>query len=78
MKHLLDIIRSAHSVAIITHMSADGDALGSSFALALALEQTGKKVTVFLEEPVPKMLDFHQDNTLSVRIPKRCLNLPYA
>ena len=58
MKQLLDIIRSAHSVAIITHMSADGDALGSSFALALALEQTGKKVTVFLEEPVPKMLDF--------------------
>lgn len=42
----------------MTHTSADGDALGSSFAMALALEHMGKRVSVFLEEAVPKMLDF--------------------
>ena len=41
----MDIIRSAHSVAIITHMSADGMLGSSSY---FGLEQTGKKVTVFL------------------------------
>lgn len=58
MKQLLEIIKKADSVAVITHTSADGDALGSSFAMALALAYMGKKVSVFLEEAVPKMLEF--------------------
>ena len=58
MKNLIDLIHKADSIAVVTHTSADGDALGSSFSLALALDTMGKKVTVFLEEPVPKMLDF--------------------
>ena len=33
-------------------------ALGSSFAMALALKYMGKKVEVFLEEDVPKMMQF--------------------
>lgn len=58
MKEIVKLIDEAASIAILTHTSADGDALGSSFGLALALELAGKKVSVFLEEPVPKMLDF--------------------
>ncbi len=58
LKQLLDIIQKADSVAVITHTSADGDALGSSFAMALALDYMGKKVSVFLEEAVPRMLEF--------------------
>lgn len=58
MKELIDIIHQANSIAVVTHTSADGDALGSSFGLAIALEALGKKVSVFLEEPVPKTLDF--------------------
>lgn len=58
MKDLVSIIQNSDTIAIVTHTSADGDALGSSFGLALALEHLGKKVSVFLEEPVPKMLNF--------------------
>ncbi len=58
MEQLLNLIRQAESIAVITHTSADGDALGSSFAMALALKYMGKKVEVFLEEDVPKMLQF--------------------
>lgn len=58
MKELVNLIKDSDTIAIVTHTSADGDALGSSFGLALALEKMGKKVSVFLEEPVPRMLDF--------------------
>jgi phosphoesterase RecJ-like protein len=58
LEQLLNLIRQAESIAVITHTSADGDALGSSFAMALALKYMGKKVEVFLEEDVPKMLQF--------------------
>ncbi len=58
MEALIKLIREADSIAILTHTSADGDALGSSFSMGLALESLGKKVYIFLEEPVPKMLDF--------------------
>ncbi|HEY8420253.1 MAG TPA: bifunctional oligoribonuclease/PAP phosphatase NrnA [Thermoclostridium sp.] len=58
MKDLIDLIQKSNTIAIVTHTSADGDALGSSFGLAFALDAIGKKVSVFLGEPVPKMLDF--------------------
>lgn len=58
MNEIISLIQNSKSIAIVTHTSADGDALGSSFALAFALESLGKRVFVFLEEPVPKMLDF--------------------
>jgi len=58
LKDLIDLIHNANSIAIVTHTSADGDALGSSFGLAFALDALDKKVSVFLEEPVPKMLSF--------------------
>lgn len=58
LEQLLELIRQAGSIAVLTHTSADGDALGSSFAMALALDHMGKNVKVFLEEAVPKMLDF--------------------
>ena len=58
LEELVKLIKEANSIAVLTHTAADGDALGSSFSLALALETMGKKVSVFLEEPVPKMLIF--------------------
>jgi phosphoesterase RecJ-like protein len=39
-------------------MNMDGDALGSSTALCLALRSLGKKAYVMINEPVPKNLDF--------------------
>jgi phosphoesterase RecJ-like protein len=58
LENIVDIILDAEQIAILTHTSADGDALGSSFGLAFAMEYLGKNVSVFLEEPIPKSLDF--------------------
>ncbi|EPR08235.1 DHH family phosphoesterase [Ruminiclostridium papyrosolvens] len=52
-KELIKAIERAESVAIFPHISADGDAIGSSLALALALKKTGKKVIVYMEESIP-------------------------
>lgn len=58
MEQIARLIKNADSIIVITHIAPDGDALGSAFALGLAFESIGKKVSVYLEEPVPRMLDF--------------------
>jgi len=58
LKELIDLINKADSIAVLTHYSLDGDALGSSLGIALALDYIGKKVTVFIGEPIPRSLEF--------------------
>lgn len=57
-KKIAAIIKNAEKVAILPHVSVDGDGLGSSLALALALTAMGKKAQVFLEENVPYTFSF--------------------
>jgi len=75
LERLLNLIRQAESIAVITHTSADGDALGSSFAMALALKYMGKKVEVFLEEDVQKMLQFLPGQQLIGKPPEQSFDL---
>jgi phosphoesterase RecJ-like protein len=46
-------IRERHAFIITSHARPDGDAVGSSMALALALESIGKRSRVVLKDPVP-------------------------
>ncbi|MCC7009316.1 MAG: bifunctional oligoribonuclease/PAP phosphatase NrnA [Acidobacteria bacterium] len=46
-------LRARRSFVVTSHARPDGDAVGSSVALALALEALGKTVTVVLKDPVP-------------------------
>lgn len=55
---IVEGIRSADHVLLLTHVHPDGDALGSSFGLADILEGLGKKVCVYLEEPVSHLYRF--------------------
>lgn len=55
---IVKCIRDAGGIAIFPHISADGDAIGSSFALALALKKIGKEVVVYLEENIPNTFKF--------------------
>ena len=50
MKRLVDKLDQASCVVILPHLNADGDAVGSSFALAHALRSCGKAVDVVMEE----------------------------
>lgn len=53
-----EYLKNAESIVILPHINADGDALGASLALGLALRSIGKNVDVMIEEPVPSNLDF--------------------
>ncbi len=60
------LIDKWEKVTILPHISADGDCLGSSFALGLALKKKGKIVTVYIEEEIPGNLDFLPGGELAV------------
>lgn len=49
-------IESSRRVAVITHTNPDGDAIGSSLALALALVKTGKEAHVVIPDGLPDFL----------------------
>ncbi|WP_243371159.1 bifunctional oligoribonuclease/PAP phosphatase NrnA [Geotalea sp. SG265] len=58
IKKIADEIAANTSFLITTHESPDGDAVGSSLALAGYLTGLGKDVTVYLCDPVPDIYQF--------------------
>jgi phosphoesterase RecJ-like protein len=55
---IVEGIRSAENVILLTHVHPDGDALGSSLGMAEILRGMGKEVCLFLEEPVSHLYEF--------------------
>lgn len=62
-------IKKRETFLITTHINPEGDAIGSSLALALALASAGKKVSVITRDPVPANLKFlpHSDTVQQIR-----------
>lgn len=52
------LIDANSTFLVTTHESPDGDAVGSSLALASYLRRLGKEVTVFFSDPVPDLYSF--------------------
>jgi phosphoesterase RecJ-like protein len=52
-REVADALLARQSFVLTSHARPDGDAIGSSMALALALESLGKTVSVVLRDPVP-------------------------
>lgn len=57
-KELLHFLKKENNFVIAAHISPDGDALGSSIALSMALESLGKKTIVYDKDPVPEFYKF--------------------
>ena len=55
---IIQIIREKESFMFTTHMNPEGDAIGSTLAMALALSSIGKNVTINTADPVPRILKF--------------------
>lgn len=53
---LAPALLKADTIALISHISPDGDTIGSTLALRLALMQLGKSVRVFCQDKVPDNL----------------------
>ncbi len=58
LDRIISVLNGSREIAILPHIAADGDALGSSLALALALSGMGKSVKVLLEEEIPLLYNF--------------------
>lgn len=57
LDNILEEINKAEKIVIITHENPDGDAIGSSLAMKLALNQLGKNADVIIPE-FPKTFEF--------------------
>ena len=64
-------ISSAKNIAIFTHILPDGDAIGSSCALACLLQNMGKNAKVYLQSPIPDEYKyFFIDDIVAYEVPK--------
>lgn len=58
IESVIDVLRKADKIAILPHVMVDGDGLGSSLALGLAMQRLGKEACVYLEEEIPYIYSF--------------------
>ncbi len=58
VQQIIEVIRYNSSFLLTTHEGPDGDAIGSSLALASFLRSIGKEVTVHYQDPVPDLYSF--------------------
>lgn len=67
MKNNLEVfnktIQKAKTIAICSHINPDGDAIGSSTGLYLALKDLGKEVYLIKNDKYPDHLDFLKDES---------------
>ena len=58
LPEVLSILKNAQSLILVSHVSPDADTLGSTLALAEGLRQTGKKVTVMVDDDISSTYNF--------------------
>jgi phosphoesterase RecJ-like protein len=58
MNAVLDSIRAADRIALVSHRDPDPDTIGSALALGLGLERLGKHVSWHCADPVPDAIRF--------------------
>lgn len=68
---LRDLISNSNNFAIVCHMNADGDALGSTLAWAEYLRQEGKNATAIIPDMYPDFLQWLPGTQQSIRFDKK-------
>ena len=58
LNEIAEKILQTDRIAVVTHASPDGDAVGSTLGITLALRELGKDVVVLSKEPAPLNLSF--------------------
>src|SRR5512144_1233496 len=58
IQRIIDEIAASGTFLLTTHESPDGDAVGSTLALACYLKRLGKDVTVYMCDPLPELYAF--------------------
>ena len=58
LKQAAEKLMAAKKLLITAHVNPDGDAIGSTLALAALLRTKGKEATVMIDDKLPKNLSF--------------------
>lgn len=69
MDEVIRKLEPLKEVAVISHFRPDGDAIGSTLALGLALQSMGKRVHLWNEDPLPARYAFLEGADLLQRTP---------
>jgi phosphoesterase RecJ-like protein len=69
---IIEGIKNSETIAIAGHIRPDGDCVGSQLGLTLALQNEGKKVFCWNEDPIPQKYRF-LDRNETIQKPKRGL-----
>ena len=63
-----ELVDAGRRFALVTHMNADGDALGSQLGLARFLIDRGKKAEIVNDDPVPRVLRFLDHGDVPIEV----------
>jgi phosphoesterase RecJ-like protein len=55
---ILEVLREHQTFCVVGHVRPDGDCIGSQLGLALALQNEGKRVTVWNQDAIPQKYKF--------------------
>ncbi|MHB8482099.1 MAG: DHH family phosphoesterase [Nitrospiria bacterium] len=69
MDKAIRAIKKYQKFMVTTHCNPEGDALGSSLALALFLKQLGKNARVVIHDPIPYFLEFLPEKNVIFQSP---------
>ncbi len=70
-QELIDLINQHDDIGLIAHFRPDGDAIGATVALGLALQSLGKTVRLYNEDSLPQGLSFMVGTELLQPMPSR-------
>ncbi len=71
-QNFIESLAAQKHIGVIAHFRPDGDALGSTIALGLALQSMGKQVTMYNEDPLPPLYRFLEGSELIQPVPDSC------
>jgi phosphoesterase RecJ-like protein len=79
LQKIIEEIRNNHSFLLTSHEGPDGDAVGSTLALASMLRKLGKDVVVHFRDPIPDLYSFLPGAaTVSATLPDRDFDIAFV
>jgi len=79
IQNIVEEIHNNHSFLLTSHEGPDGDAVGSTLALASVLRKIGKEVVVHYCDPLPDLYAFLPgSDSISVHIPDRDFDVAFV
>lgn len=70
MEETAALLKGARKLVLVSHISPDGDTLGSTLALGRALQSLGKEVILNVDDDIPDVFRFCRVSTPTGGLPR--------